>query len=83
MIFIGDDKFWKKEYDHEAAKRASKAKKAARKTTKKRGKEPSASNLLQLDDSSESELALDSLVSFLTILLTPTIIRMTRERVME
>ena len=60
-----DDEFWKKEYDHEAAKRARKAKKAARRAaTKKRGENPYASEFLQLEDSFESEVALDSLGSF-------------------
>ena len=64
-----DDDFWKKEYDHEAAKRARKAKKAAKRATKQRGKKPSASELLQLDDTSESEVALDSLGSFFNHLI--------------
>ncbi|XBI52291.1 hypothetical protein VPH35_034678 [Triticum aestivum] len=51
-----NDKFWKVKYDHEAAKKARKAKKAARKAApRKKGSKPSASELLQLDDSSESE----------------------------
>ena len=52
------------EYDHEAAKKARAAKKAARKAAKKttkKKKKPSASDLLKLDDTSESEVALDSL----------------------
>nr|XP_020164761.1 MICOS complex subunit MIC60-like [Aegilops tauschii subsp. strangulata] len=47
--------FWKVEYDHEAAKKARAVKKAARKNTKKKKKKPSASDLLKLDDTSESE----------------------------
>ncbi|SPT17249.1 unnamed protein product [Triticum aestivum] len=51
-----DDKFWRVKYDHEAAKKARKAKKAARKTApRKKGSRPTASELLQLSDSSESE----------------------------
>ena len=46
-----------------------KAKKAAKRATKKRGKKPSASELLQLDDTSESEVALDSLGSFFNHLI--------------
>ena len=64
--------FWKTEYDHEAAKKAravkKAAKKAAKKTTKKK-KKPSASVLLSLDDTSESEVALDSLASFFNHLI--------------
>ena len=55
--------FWKTEYDHEAAKKARAAKRAARKATKSK-KKPSASKLLNLDDTSESEVALDSLGLF-------------------
>ncbi|XBI54809.1 hypothetical protein VPH35_036746 [Triticum aestivum] len=47
-----DDKFWRVKYDHEAAKKARKAKKAA---PRKKGSRPTASELLQLSDSSESE----------------------------
>ena len=79
-----DDKFWKTKYEHEAAKKARKAKRAARKeAAKKKGKKVTASDWLRLEDSSESEVALDSLGSFLTILLTLIIIRWTREQVME
>ena len=55
------------EYDHEAAKKARAAKKAARKAAKKttkKKKKPSASDLLKLDDTSELEVALDSLGLF-------------------
>ena len=64
--------FWKVEYDHEAAKKARAAKKAARKTAKKttkKKKKPSASDLLKLDDTSESEVALDSLGLFFNHLI--------------
>ena len=61
-FFQANDKFWKVRYDHEAAKKARKAKKAARRAApRKKGSKPSASELLQLDDSSESEVALDLL----------------------
>ena len=59
--------FWKAEYDHETAKKAGAGKKAPRKTAKKtvkKKKKPSASDLLKLDDTSELEVALDSLGSF-------------------
>ncbi|XBI56525.1 hypothetical protein VPH35_038099 [Triticum aestivum] len=51
-----DDKFWKVKYDHEAAKKARKAKKAAKKAApRKKGSRPTASELMQLSDSFESE----------------------------
>ncbi|XBI57659.1 hypothetical protein VPH35_039013 [Triticum aestivum] len=51
-----DDKFWKVKYNHEAAKKARKAKKAAKRAApRKKGSRPTASELLQLSDSSESE----------------------------
>ena len=57
-------------------------KKAARKAApRKKGSKPSASDLLHLEDTSESEVALDSLGSFLTILLTLIISRRIPERV--
>ena len=56
--------------DHEAAKRARKEKKAARKEAdKKKGKKATASDLLRLADSSESEVALDSLGLFFNHLI--------------
>jgi hypothetical protein len=64
------DEFWKVKYDHEAAKKARKVKKTVRKVaTRKKGNKASASDLLQLDDSSESEVALDSLGSFFNYLI--------------
>ncbi|SPT17584.1 unnamed protein product [Triticum aestivum] len=52
-----DDKFWRVKYDHEAAKKARKAKKAAKKAApRKKGSRPTASEVLQLSDSSESEI---------------------------
>ncbi|XP_073367741.1 uncharacterized protein [Aegilops tauschii subsp. strangulata] len=51
-----DDKFWKVKYAHEAAKKARKAKKATKRDApRKKGSRPTASELLQLSDSSESE----------------------------
>ena len=70
--------FWKAKYDHEAAKKAKVAMRAAKKTSRRSRKKPSASELLKLDDASESEVALDSLGLFLTTLLTLNIARMTR-----
>ena len=64
-----DSNFWKKKYDHGAAKKARAAKKAAKKTTKKNKKKPSASDMFELNDSSESEVALDSLGSFFNHLI--------------
>ena len=75
--------FHRLKYDHEAAKKARAAKKAAKKTAKKNKKKSSTSELFELDDCSESEVALDSLGSFLTILLTLIISRRTQERVMQ
>ena len=63
-MFQANDKFWKVKYDHEAAKKARKAKKASRRAApRKKGSRPTASELLQLSDSSESEVTLDSLGS--------------------
>ncbi|SPT17149.1 unnamed protein product [Triticum aestivum] len=51
-----NDKFWKVKYDHEAAKKARNVKKAARRAApRKKGSKPSASDLLHLEDTSESE----------------------------
>ena len=69
-MFQANDKFWKVKYDHEAGKKARKAKKAARRAApRKKGSRPSASELLPLDDRSESEVALDSLGSFFNHLI--------------
>ena len=69
-ILQAGDKFWKVKYDHEAAKKARKAKKAARKATAhKKGNKPSASDMFHLDDTSESEVTLDSLDSFFNHLI--------------
>ena len=70
--------FWKAKYDHEATKKARAAARAAKKTVRKSKKKPNASDLPKMDDTSESEVALDSPVLFLTTLLTLTIARMTR-----
>ena len=73
-MFQANDKFWKVKYDHEAAKKARKA--ARRAAPRKKGSRPTASELLQLSDSSESEVTLGSSGSysafhlFLTISLT-------------
>ena len=87
-MFQANDKFWKVKYDHEAAKKARKAKKAARRAApRKKGSRPTASKLLQLSDSSESEVTLDPLGSsfvsylFLSILSILIISRRTPERV--
>ena len=53
--------FWKAKYDHEAAKKAKAAAKAAKKTIRRSRRKPSASELIKLDETSESEVALDSL----------------------
>ncbi|XP_044360279.1 uncharacterized protein [Triticum aestivum] len=47
--------FWKVKYDHEAAKKARAAAIAAKQTVRKSKKKPTASELLKLDDTSESE----------------------------
>ena len=53
--------FWKAKYDHEATKKARATAIAAKKTARKSKKKTTASDLLKLDDTSESEVALDSL----------------------
>ena len=53
--------FLKAKYDHEAAKKARDVAIATKKTTRKSKKKPTASDLLKLDNASESEVALDSL----------------------
>ena len=56
-MFQADDKLWRVKYDHEAAKKARKEKKAAKKAApRKKGSRPTASELMQLSDSSESDL---------------------------
>ena len=64
--------FWKAKYDHEAAKKARVAAIAARKTTRrsKKKKRSTVEDLLKLDDdTSESEVALDSLGQFFNNLI--------------
>ena len=61
--------FWKAKYDHEAAKKARAVVKAAKKTSKKPRKKSSTSDLLKLDDTSQSEVALDSLGLFFNHLI--------------
>ena len=61
--------FWKAKYDHEAAKKARAAAIAARRTTRKPKKKKTASDMFQLDDTSESEVALDSLGQFFNNLI--------------
>ena len=56
---------------------------AAKKTNKKSRKKQTASELLKLDDTSESEVALDSLGHFFNNLIYNTIIRVTREPAMQ
>ena len=68
MIFTGWIGFLEKTYDHEVAKKARTAKKAAKKTTKKT-KKSSASEMFELNDNSESEVALESLGSFFNHLI--------------
>src|SRR5215216_6997521 len=64
-----ESEFWKKEYDHEAAKKARAAKKATKKTVKKVKRKSIASNMFEPIDSSKSEVALDSLGSFFNYLI--------------
>ena len=87
-MFQADDKSWKVKYDHEAGKKARKAKKAARRAApRKKGSRPTASELLQLSDSSESEVTPKPVSSccisclFLSALLILIISRMTPEQV--
>ena len=66
-------------YDHEATKKAKAAAMNTKKTTRKSKKKrkTTAEDLMKLDDSSDSEVALDSLGQFLTILLILILTRMT------
>ena len=65
MTFTGWLWLWKKKYDHEASKKARAAKKAAKSNKKK----SSTSELFELDNSSESEVALDTLGSYFNYLI--------------
>ena len=60
-------------YDHEAAKKAKlaamNAKKTAQKSKKKKKKKTTAEDLMKLDDSSDSEVALDFLRQFFNTLI--------------
>ena len=58
--------FWKVKYDHEAAKKAKAAAINAKKTTRrsKKKKRSTAEDLMKLDDTFDSEVALDSLANF-------------------
>ena len=87
-MFQANDKFWKVKYDHEVAKKARKAKKAARRAApRKKGSRPTASELLQLSDSSESEVTPEPVSSccisclFLSTLSMLFVNRMTPEQV--
>ena len=69
VFFQADDKFWRVKYDHEAAKKARKVKKAAKKAApRKKGSRPTASELMQLSDSSESEVTPEPVSSLLRLL---------------
>ena len=63
MSLQANSDFWKVKYDHVAAKNAKAAamdtKKTTRKTKKK--KKTTVEDLMKLDDTSDSEVALDSL----------------------
>jgi hypothetical protein len=70
-----NDRFWKVQYDHEAAKQARAVKRAERKTAKtgtSKKKKPSASEMFQLDDSddNEEEVTFNFPYSLIIILLT-------------
>ena len=58
-------------YDHEAAKKAKLAAMNAKKTTRrsKKKKKTTAEDLMKLDDTSDSEVALDSLGQFFNNLI--------------
>nr|XP_020177458.1 MAP7 domain-containing protein 1-like [Aegilops tauschii subsp. strangulata] len=66
---LAESDFWNMEYDHEAAKKARAKTKAAKKVAKKNKKKLTTSEMLELDDSSKSEVALDSLGSFFNYLI--------------
>ena len=63
--------FWKVKYDHEAARKAKVAAINAKKTTRrsKKKKKSTAEDLMKLDDTSNSEVALDSLGQFFNNLI--------------
>ena len=65
-------------YDHGAAKKAKLAAMNAKKSTwRTKKKKTTVEDLMKLDDTSDSEVALDSLGQLLTILLTLILTRMT------
>ena len=66
-------------YDHEAAKKAKLAAMNAKKSTQRTRKKnkTTVEDLMKLNDTSDSEVAHDSLDNFLTILLTLILTRMT------
>ena len=63
MSLQANSDFWKAKYDHEATKKAKAAAMNTKKTTRKskKKKKTTAEDLMKLDDSSDSEVALDSL----------------------
>ena len=63
--------FWKVKYDHKAAKKAKAAAMNTKKTTQKTKKKKKATveDLMKLDDTSDSEVALDSLGQFFNNLI--------------
>ena len=58
--------FWKVKYNHEAAKKAKAAAMNTKKTTRKskKKKKTTVEDLMKLDDTSVTEVALDSLGQF-------------------
>ena len=56
-------------YDHEAAKKAKLAAMNAKKSTRRTKKKTAVEDLMKLDDTSDSEVALDSLGQFVNNLI--------------
>ena len=73
-----DSPFWTRKLQDKPAKKTRMKSKAIRKPAKKKTNPAELFNLDDKDDDEESEVELDSLGSFLYILLTMTIIRMMR-----
>ena len=71
MSLQANSDFWKVKYDHEAAKKAKLAAMNAKKSTRrsKKEKKTTAEDLMKLDDTSDSEVALDSLGQFFNNLI--------------
>ena len=71
MSLQANSDFWKVKYDHEAAKKAKAAAMNTKKTTRKSKKKnkTTADDLMKLDDTSDSEVALDSLGQFFNNLI--------------